>query len=146
MDPTSLWWGPLCTRPTRLVELFIVLDHWNNNPWIDMSSHSDTLSQFQANQYLLFLFNAKCWNRDANSNFIVFGLTWSRLELTIYRTRGKHANYIPTADVVNEMEVQAELKVKQLRLKDFYSVHFRILCIFCKHVKRYPIFCSFIVV
>jgi hypothetical protein len=81
-----------------------------------------------------------------NSNFIVFGLTWSRLELTIYRTRGKHANYIPTADVVNEMEVQAELKVKQLRLKDFYSVHFRILCIFCKHVKRYPIFCSFIVV
>jgi hypothetical protein len=27
--------------------------------------------------------------------------------------------------VVNEMEVQAELKVKQLRLKDFYSVHLK---------------------
>jgi len=26
------WWGPLCTRPTRLLGwVFIVLAHWNNS-------------------------------------------------------------------------------------------------------------------
>ena len=31
----------------------------------------------------------------ANTNFIVFGLTWPGLEPTIYRTRGEHANITP---------------------------------------------------
>jgi len=37
--------------------IFIVLTHWNNSVWIDMSPHSDTLSWFRANQYLSFLLN-----------------------------------------------------------------------------------------
>jgi hypothetical protein len=53
------WWGPLCTRPTRLVG-FLVLVHWNSRPQIDKSPHSDTLSWFRANQSLLFLLNAAC--------------------------------------------------------------------------------------
>jgi hypothetical protein len=36
-----------------------------------------------------------------NTNFIVFGLTWSGLEPTSYRTRGEHANhYVYTTDAV----------------------------------------------
>jgi len=34
---------------------FIVLAHWNNSSWVDMSLHSDTLSWFPANQSFLFL-------------------------------------------------------------------------------------------
>ena len=40
--------------------IFIVLAHWNNSPWTDMSIHSDTLFWFWANQFLLFLINAEC--------------------------------------------------------------------------------------
>jgi hypothetical protein len=54
-----------------MIEGRIVLDHhaeldykmianWNNNPWVDMSLHSDTLFWFRANQSLLFLLNAVC--------------------------------------------------------------------------------------
>jgi hypothetical protein len=38
------WWGPFCTRPTRLVVDFIVLAHRNNSSRINISLHSDTLS------------------------------------------------------------------------------------------------------
>jgi len=40
--------------------IFIVIAHWNNNSWADMSLHSDTLFWFRANQSLLFLLNAAC--------------------------------------------------------------------------------------
>jgi hypothetical protein len=33
---------------------------------------------------------------EANTNFIVFGLTPPGLEPTIYRTRGEHANHYTT--------------------------------------------------
>jgi hypothetical protein len=59
--------------------------------------HSDTLFWFRANQYLLFLRNAACLT---NTNFIVLGLTRLRLEPTIYRTRGEHANHYATDAVV----------------------------------------------
>jgi hypothetical protein len=42
---------------TTLSWIFIVVAHWNNNHWIDMLPHSDTLSWFRANQSLLFLLN-----------------------------------------------------------------------------------------
>ena len=35
--------------------IFIVLAHWNNSPWVDMSFHPDTLSWFRLNQSLLLL-------------------------------------------------------------------------------------------
>ena len=50
--------------------IFIVLAHWNNNSWVDMLHHSDTLSWFWANQSLLCSFSLIL-------NCIVFGLTWS---------------------------------------------------------------------
>jgi hypothetical protein len=54
-----------------------------------MSLHSNTLSLFRADQSLLvLLFLAR---EAANANIIVFGLTGSRLETTIYRTRCGHA-------------------------------------------------------
>jgi hypothetical protein len=31
-----------------------------------------------------------------HTNFIVFGLTWSGFELTIYHTRGEYDNYYTT--------------------------------------------------
>jgi hypothetical protein len=40
--------------------IYIVLVHWNNSLWVDMPLHSDTLSWFRANQFLLFLHNAEC--------------------------------------------------------------------------------------
>jgi hypothetical protein len=40
--------------------IFIMLAHWNDSPWIDMSLHPDTLSCFRANQSLFFLLNAAC--------------------------------------------------------------------------------------
>ena len=75
--------------------IFIVIAHWNNSPRIDMSNISDILSWFRANQSLLFLLNAACLEAR-NTNFIVFGLTWSGLEPTIYLTRGEHANHYIT--------------------------------------------------
>jgi hypothetical protein len=54
------WWGPLCTRPTRLVG-FLVLVHWNSRPQIDKSPHSDTLSWFRANQSLLLVIYMTLW-------------------------------------------------------------------------------------
>jgi len=35
--------------------IFIVLAHWNNSPWIEMSTHSDTLYRFRPKQSLFFL-------------------------------------------------------------------------------------------
>ena len=39
---------------------FILLAHWNNSPWVDMSLHTDTLFLFRANQSLLLLINDAC--------------------------------------------------------------------------------------
>ena len=64
-----------------------------------MSPHSDTLSWFRANQFLLFLIRAACLAERQEYNFIVFGMTQLRLEPTIYRTLGDHANHY-TTDVV----------------------------------------------
>ena len=38
----------------QLSWIFIVLPHWSNNPQIDMSPHSDTLSWFWANGLVLY--------------------------------------------------------------------------------------------
>ena len=48
-------YGLLCTS-----WIFVVLTHWNNNPWVDMSLYSDTLSCFWFIQSVLSLFNAAC--------------------------------------------------------------------------------------
>jgi hypothetical protein len=46
------WWGPLCTKPTRLVGfVYSPSSLYNKTP------HSDTLSWFRADQSLCFLLN-----------------------------------------------------------------------------------------
>ena len=63
---------------TNMLSLnFIVLAHWNNSSWVNMSSHSDTLSWFQnskANQFLILL-NAVCLAEKQHISILVFGLT-----------------------------------------------------------------------
>ena len=54
------WWGSALYLTNTLCWIFIVLAHWINSLWIDMSLHSDTLSWFRANQSLLFLLNDAC--------------------------------------------------------------------------------------
>ena len=78
----------LCTRSTHRFGSFIVLAHWNNSLWGDMSYHSDTF-WFWAKQSLYLLLNTR---EAANTNFIVFSLTSSGLKPTIYHTQ-EHANY-----------------------------------------------------
>ena len=76
-----------------------------------MSPHSDTLSWFRANPSLLLLINAACLAEKAtNTNVIVFGLTRSGLEPTIYRTRGEHANHY-TTDAVTTNRAYSQSKM-----------------------------------
>jgi hypothetical protein len=70
-----------------------------------MLLHSNTLFWFRANQSLLFLLNAACLTEKQQIQISVFGLTRPRLEPTIYRTRGEHANYYAT-DAVNNLAVR----------------------------------------
>ena len=76
-------------RPTCVVGFFIVLGHWNNSPLIlvlvDMSLYSEHI--------ILIL------NKSANTNFIVFGLTWTGLEPMMYYSWGKYATHY-TTDVI----------------------------------------------
>ena len=82
---SALYWS------NTLTEIFIVLAHWNNSPWID------TLFWFRDNQSLLFLLNDACLaEKQQMAIYILFGLTQSGLELTIYRTRGEHADHHAT--------------------------------------------------
>jgi hypothetical protein len=69
--------GELCTRPTSnmLSWIFIVLAHWNNSPWVDMSLHANTLSWFQAKQSLLFLLNAVCLAEKQQIS-ILYSMVW----------------------------------------------------------------------
>ena len=69
--------------------IFIVLAHWNNSLWIDMSTHSDTLFWFWANQSALSPQCCVLRGEATNTNFILFGLTWLGLEPTIYHTRSE---------------------------------------------------------
>jgi hypothetical protein len=84
---STRWWCPFCSRPTRWVGFFIVLAHWNNSPWVDMSLHSDTLVWFRANQSLLFLLNAACLAEKQHIP-ILMSLVWhDRARPTIYHRR-----------------------------------------------------------
>ena len=74
----------------------MVLGHWNSSLWVDMSFHSDTLFRFRANQSLLLLLNAAFLVRKQHIYFVVFSLTRSGLEPTIYHARGEHTNHYIT--------------------------------------------------
>jgi hypothetical protein len=67
-------------RPTSLVESFIVLTHWNNSLWVDMSLRQDTFSWFRA-------------KIDKNSKYKVYSLyIWPEHGSNRGFTGGEHAN------------------------------------------------------
>ena len=78
-----------------------------HSPRIDMSPHSDILSWFWANQSLLFLHNAVCLAEKQHIP-ILESLIWpdQELELTIYRSRGKHTNHYTTYVLLHSLKKQ----------------------------------------
>ena len=79
------WWCPLCSRPRPWFGIFIMPSHWNNNPQVDVSLHSDTLFWFRANQSLLLLLSREATN------------TYSLLVQThVCCTQDEHANCCTT--------------------------------------------------
>ena len=84
--------------------VFIVLAHWNNKLWVDMSFHLDTL--FWASQSLFLLLN-----------FIVFGFNKRGLESMIYHTRGEHATDYTTYMVNISLNVHVFAYYKNLLMR-----------------------------
>ena len=56
-------------KTSTLSLIIIVLAHWNNSQWIDMSLHSDTLSWFQANHYWSYSLMVCASRRSSNYQF-----------------------------------------------------------------------------
>jgi hypothetical protein len=102
------WWFLLCTRPNMASWIFIVLHNvanWNKSSQVDMSLHSETLFWFTANQSLLLLLSAVCLAEKQQISILVFGLTWTGLEPTIYRSPGERANNYTTNLVLENSQV-----------------------------------------
>jgi hypothetical protein len=71
------------------------------------------LSWFRVDQSLLFLLNAACLpEKQQISICIVFGMTRSGLEPTIYRTQGEHCNNYAT-DAVRIIRSFLDIKKNQ---------------------------------
>ena len=69
------WWYSFCTMSHTTRLNLTVLAHWNKNPWIKMSIHSETWSRFWANQSLLILPNA-VWLARKQQILILKSLHW----------------------------------------------------------------------
>jgi hypothetical protein len=84
--------------------IFIVLAHWNNSPRIDMSPHSVTLSCMIPDQPVFSLSPYCCvLSREAtNTNYIVFSLTRSGIEPTIYHTRRPDQGLNPRSTTLDD--------------------------------------------
>jgi hypothetical protein len=81
--------------------IFIVLDHWNNSPQVDILLHSDTLFWLRANQSLLFLFNAACLALYIRKiNLFSPWYSWKLAELAL--TNNHTLTQISTNVVMNE--------------------------------------------
>jgi hypothetical protein len=61
-----------------------VLDQWNNSPLVDISFHSETLSWFRANQYLILLLKPVCLTR--NQQIPIYCLWHERNSNLLYTT------------------------------------------------------------
>ena len=86
---------------------FILLSHWNNSPWIGMSLHSDILSWIQVKPYLLLfvlVFFRYCVLSEeaADTNDLVFDLTWPGFELLVFFS-DRGLNSLPTAFEANTL-------------------------------------------
>ena len=110
-----------------------MLAHWNNSPRIDMSPHSDTLAWFRANQSLFFLLNAECLEEKQQIPILVFGLTQSGREPTIYHTRGEHANHYTT----NAVEILLKAALNTITLTPYMTY-----LIYLSHIIRESVYDS----
>jgi hypothetical protein len=52
--------------------IFIVLAHWNNSLWIDILTHSVTLSWFRVNQSLIFLLNNVYMSEESTTTKVTY--------------------------------------------------------------------------
>ena len=73
-----------------------------------MLPHLDTLSWYQANQYMVFLHNATGLLVKQHIPMLLSGLTQSELYLTIYSTQDKHANHY-TIYAIYENQINTSL-------------------------------------
>ena len=64
--------------------MLIVIVHWNNSTWVDMSLRSDTVYWFRTNQSLLFLLNAVCLARSYKYFHNVWGFFNYRIKSCSY--------------------------------------------------------------
>ena len=86
--------------------IFIVLAHWNNSLWIDVSLHLDTLFWFRANQSYSFSLMFDTYQ------FYSFGFIWLGLKSGIYCTRVKHPKHYTTN--VHKIGKLSKLKTKYI--------------------------------
>ena len=95
-------WCPLCTRPARLVGFFFYsarsLKQQSADKHVATLGHIILILSHPA--FALSSLYCVLSGETTYANCIVFGLTRSGIEPTIYRTRGEHANH-NTTDVVN---------------------------------------------
>jgi hypothetical protein len=73
---------------------------------------------------------------ETNTNFIVFGLTWTRVEPTIYSTRGEHTNHYAT-DAVSSDWSSYNLLINQNRKSFVNSTCLNRLPVYSKHKRRF---------
>jgi hypothetical protein len=108
---SMIWW---CSRYIKMPNLIlIVLVHWNNSLWVDMSLHLDTLSLLRANQSLLYsIILCSLW-KSSIIPILLSDLTWTGMWRQIYYTGGEHAKHY-TTNVVGKN--WCELKKKKLVL------------------------------
>ena len=125
------WWGSFCTRPTRLVYLFVVLAGWNNSPRIDMSPPLGNIIQIPSQP--VFALSAYCCvlsGEATNTNVIVFGCTRSGIEPTIYAL--KASTFTITSPILLYALLKYKLRIKRTNAytlskgKHFHE-HFRCL-------------------
>ena len=102
-------WMPTLYLTNTLSSILIVLAHWNNSLWVDMSLHTDTLSCFRTNQYLLSLLNVECLaEKQQLPILIVFDLSRLGLQSKTYHTRGQHANHYTTDAVCDSIDFKTK--------------------------------------
>ena len=106
-----------------------MLAHWNNRPQIDMSPHSDTLSLFRANQSLLFLLNAAYLAEKQHIPIVVFVLTRSELEPTIYHSQCEHANHYIGFYFEAEKNLWLKFNIKTSQMKWWSVVCKNVCCV-----------------
>jgi hypothetical protein len=76
-----------------------------------------------------------------NTNFIVFGFTWSGIEPTIYQTQGEHANHYTINEVDMDREV-AKIQSSSMTTEKFPN-YMSITVFVDKRLSNFPLFFSY---